>query len=163
MFDPFDITPHEDENVVTMYELEQEDNQEDPDLGLADAIDWDVLEEMLAGAAFPTKQDVNEWIATALTAAGISTARHKRDRVLAGLFPEFRDIYDALPNSPRPSSERMAAITSTLTAAQVAVIRTRAAHGAVRGKAAALAREYGVSPGTISDIIHRRTWKEVAA
>jgi hypothetical protein len=71
-----------------------------------------------------------------------SPAHHKRT-TQSGLLPSGEDV-----------------ITAKLTWAQVEEMRTRYTHGGV--SRAALGKEYGVSPSTISATVRGKRWKGVA-
>lgn len=120
--------------------------------GLEEVIRWDDLEDSLKAGEFTYKADFKAEVISQMEQAGMTYTRPLYESVIAGLFPEARDIWAALPAA-------IPTVTSKLTEDTVREIRQRAAKGE---KALHLAKEYGVRHNTVSDLINRKTWRNVA-
>lgn len=72
---------------------------EEPTSGLEEIVDWDLLEGLLEGGYFYSKQEVKGHVRDDFYLAGEKFQEiRSMQRVVAGLFPEHREIYKALPN-----------------------------------------------------------------
>ena len=72
---------------------------EEPTSGLEEIVEWDRLETLLEGGYFYSKQEVKGYIRDEFLLAGENFQEiRSMQRVVAGLFPEHREIYKALPN-----------------------------------------------------------------
>lgn len=111
-------------------------------------VDWDDLEADLEAGRFKTKRQFKNEVQAMFEVAEETYDPYQLRATLAGLFPEARDLYDALPDDRQ-----------RLTAANVIDIRRRVAAGE---KALDLVAEYGVGQPTISDIVNHKTWRNVA-
>lgn len=121
--------------------------------GLEDLIDWDDLELLLKEDRFATRQEVRNHVGMLLCAQGEPFPLSRWLGVLAGLFPEYRELYEALPDRPNFVSN------AALTPLRVVEIRSRSKAGESAGS---LAAECGVSVRTLRDVINYKTWKDVA-
>lgn len=106
--------------------------------------DYDRLEEALESGAVQSRQQFY-----ALAGARWSV---QRKRLLSGLFPEHRAIFNALPSTTPHRSRQYAA---KLSEAQVQQVHHRHADG---WKVASIAAMLEVSRPTIYDILAGRTW-----
>lgn len=107
--------------------------------------DWDDLEEAIDTGAVKSKRDFRALVETMI---GEPADRHYIAAVVAGMFPDSRERYAALPDNP-----------SSLTAENVRDIRKRHSLGETLS---ALGRAFGVRHNTIADVVNFRTWRNVA-
>jgi hypothetical protein len=125
---------------------------EEPLNGLEEVVRWDDLEDALDDGEFAYKADFKAEVISQFEQAGMTFTRSLYESAIAGLDPEHRAIYAALPSA-------LPTITGKLTEETVREIRRRAEAGE---KALHLAKEYGVRHNTVSDLINRKTWRNVA-
>jgi hypothetical protein len=125
---------------------------EEPLNGLETFVKWDDLEDALADGDFTYKADFKAEVISQFEKAGFTFTRPLYESVIAGLDPEHREMYRDLPAA-------MPNISNKLTEETVREIRERAAKGE---KALHLATEFGVRHNTVSDLINRKTWRNVA-
>lgn len=128
---------------------------EEPTNGLDEFFSWDDIEESLSKGEFAYKSEFKSAVRRQFEQADVEFDRPLYESVIAGLFPEARETYRTLPSTPPNTSATSAKLTVDL----VKEIRERAGKGE---KALHLAKEYGVRHNTVSDLINRKTWRNVA-
>lgn len=137
---------------------ETNDPADSPETPLDEIIDWSDLEEDLEEERFSSGEAFWAEVERQYVAAGVGwqDEMEQRRAVLAGMFPEYRDKYEALPGA-----QQLATVTlidpvdgrTKLTAEAVRGIRREYAEGkGRRGLAPDLMRRYGVSRQTIYNI-----------
>ena len=114
--------------------------------GLEDVVDWDELEGLLDADACPTKQAFGQYVRGMFAEAGLSHTRSLYNQVIAGLWPEYREKYDALG--------------SGLNEEVVALLRFE--YETLGRTVKSLARTVGVGESTVRDIVKYKTWRNVA-
>lgn len=80
---------------------------EEPTDGLEEFIDWDGLECRLAAGDFRSQQEFRAEVLSQFEAADAHFTRFQYRKAIAGLFPEHREMYSALPG--RVYGQRVAA------------------------------------------------------
>jgi hypothetical protein len=121
--------------------------------GTEEIIDWDELEYLLDTGEIATQVDLFVWIKAAYGAVDMRPHAYLRQRVLDGLFPEYREMCANLPEGE--SNRRYGLFTSD----QVIEMRARYEAGETVTE---LARVFGVSRGPMRKILNYETYKEVA-
>ena len=76
-----------------------------PTNGLEDVIDWDWIEAGLAVGMFDSKQEVGRVVAEMFEGSDIPFVRGYYRQMAKGLFPEYRELYNALPPKTLARSE----------------------------------------------------------
>jgi hypothetical protein len=127
-------------------------SDEEPLNGLEEVVRWDDLEDALDDGEFAYKADFKAEVISQMEKAGMAYTRPLYESVIAGLDPEHREMYRSLPAA-------VPTVTSKLTEEAVIEIRRRAKAGEA---GIHLAKEFGVGRITVSDIINRKTWRNVA-
>lgn len=107
--------------------------------------DWDDLEAAIASGEVKSKRDYRALVEKMI---GVPADRHYIAAVVANMFPEYRELYAALPDNP-----------SLLNEDNVRDIRKRHSLGE---SLSALGRAFGVRHNTIADVVNFRTWRNVA-
>lgn len=134
--------------------------------GLENLLDWDDLEELFLDDRFKSKYAVRVHVEELL---GEKFTRRTYEQVIEGLWPDYREQYNGLPNqhpsdpvskrdgAPRKPKSEKARVK--LDAGRVREIRRRYAGGETLIE---LGREYGCKHNTLSNVVNRKSWKEVA-
>jgi hypothetical protein len=137
--------------------------------GLEDLIDWDDLERRITAGAFDSYRAFRLHTRHLLREAGITQrtlVAWYADEIFRGLFPEFKYALYMLPygeDAPRvlsAQSRRRMGSAKKLSDTQVREIRNRHANGE---RVTHLAKEFGVSHGSVSGIVHMKAYRGVAA
>lgn len=70
---------------------------EEPTDGLEEFIDWTGLECRLAAGDFRSQQEFRAEILSQFNAAEVHFTRFQYRKAIAGMFPEYREMYSKLP------------------------------------------------------------------
>lgn len=148
-------------------------------MSLLDHVDADDLEARLRAGQFQSLEQVYDWIEQHI---GFRPDAAQARILKASLFPEERAILGSLPQregmsvrkyptarrsmptrpkKPKPPPRKRGTPKVVLTPQDVLAIRADFVENGGHGWYSRTAKEYGVRHNTISDIVNRKTWKEV--
>lgn len=148
-------------------------------MSLLDHVDADDLEARLRAGQFRSLEQVYDWIEQRI---GFRPDSAQARILKAALFPEERAIFASLPQregmsvrkypttrraaaprpkKPKPPPRKRGTPKVVLTPQDVLAIRADFVQNGGHGWYSRTAKKYGVRHNTISDIVNRKTWKEV--